>query len=201
MLIDSRHPDRDQPLLAHAAAALERLGAQVRIAVDGDNLVRRSEPRDDTAAPMVVEAEGLKNLLHELVHVVLLGRLAPDHATDYRAIPFDVRVPAQRELLWQELACCVVSCAYLSASDDEVDAWFAEQVGIQHAFFSLGGGADGFAAALESLIAAHQDELELAIESAYRGTEALLQQPPVRRPAFARLWAARQRRSGTSPRS
>src|SRR5262249_32837965 len=82
MLIDHRHPDRNQPLLAHAARALEAMGAQVRIAAGGENLVRRSEPRDDTAAPFVVEAEGLKNLLHELVHVVLLGRLAPDHATD-----------------------------------------------------------------------------------------------------------------------
>jgi hypothetical protein len=200
MVIDHRHPDRDQPLLARAARALERLGAQVRIATGGDNLVRRSEPRDHTAEPFVVEAEGLRNLLHELVHVVLLGRLAPDHATDYRAIPFDVREPERRELMWQELACCVVSCAYLPASEAEVDAWFAEQVGIQHAFFALGPDAESFGAALEPWLASHAHELERTLERAYARTEALLQQPPARRLAFAELWS-RQRRSGTTPRS
>src|SRR5262245_34951975 len=121
MRIDERHPDREQPLLSLAAGALERMGADVRIDVHGGNRVRPSEPSDGTTAAFVVEAQGLKNLLHELVHVVQLGRLAQDHATDYRAIPFDVRVAEQRVLLWQELACCVVSSAYVDAG--EADAW------------------------------------------------------------------------------
>ncbi|MFO0980932.1 MAG: hypothetical protein U1E76_04135 [Planctomycetota bacterium] len=90
MIISRFHPDGAQPLLAVVAGVLEAMGAQVRIDADGDNLVRASEPGDGTTLGFVIEAQGLPNLLHELVHVVQLGRLERDHGTPYRAILFDV---------------------------------------------------------------------------------------------------------------
>ena len=107
-------------LLSAAVSALRAAGAEVRLFPEAENCVRRREPdersadaRDDPAAnPFVIEVQGLPNLLHELAHVVLLGRVEKDHATDYRAIPFDLRSMAGRRLFFEELACCAASCAF-----------------------------------------------------------------------------------------
>jgi hypothetical protein len=46
--------------------------------------------------------------------VLQAGRLADDHGLDYGQIPLRPRARrAHRRHLWEELACCLVSCAYL----------------------------------------------------------------------------------------
>jgi len=35
-----------------------------------------------------------------------------DHGTEFRKIPFDLQAPEGRRLLFEELACCAVSCAW-----------------------------------------------------------------------------------------
>lgn len=110
------------------------------------------------AAPYLVEAEGMPNLAHEFAHVLLAGIVADDHGIDYTRIPLDVSDPADRQLLWDELACSWWSCgvvgralqraadprgdveasgegAGLGGVDPMVAAWFAEQVEIQPVFY------------------------------------------------------------------
>src|SRR5262245_33052944 len=87
--------DRDalagrEELLTAATRALASLGAEVRFAADAENCVRHREPgeacaragatpADAARLPFVIEIQGLPNLLHELAHVVLLGRVEKDH--------------------------------------------------------------------------------------------------------------------------
>ncbi len=206
--MDRRHEDRGREELAPAAPeggdaalrrslarAFARAGGAARVAPGAGNLVRRSLRADGVPLPFVVEVEGLPNLLHEFVHFVLRPPLAVDHGFDYSRIPFDTARAEQRRWLWEELACCVVSCAYLAARPERVAPWFAEQVGIQHHFYGFDG-PERFLPHVAALVAAHGAELEAAIDEAYAAAAAHLadagaENPgPPQRLAFAPLFAA-----------
>lgn len=206
-------------MLLAAARALAGMGAHVVIAQGGENLIRRllppAAPTPDRGsgadAPTIAEvrAEGLPNLLHELVHAVQAGRLDDDHGIDYAEIPFDLDAPAGRAVLWDELSCCVVSCAYLwrhgrSAREGapppavraEVDAWFREQVEIQPVFYGMEQQPDAFVARVGAVLDAFAEEADDVLRRAYAATERALQdagaEPVVamapRRPSMRSLW-------------
>lgn len=187
------HPDAASPLLVWAARAFAALGAEVVIADGDDNLIRSRRPADPGSLPFVVVAAGLPNLMHELAHAVQAGRLADDHGFDYSRIPLDVADASLRALLWDELACAAISCAY--GEPGEVDAWFKEQVEIQGVFYGREDGED-FASFVEATRARHPGELEARVAAAYAAVEAALvgagAPPEVARPerlSFAGLWA------------
>ncbi|MBM4013742.1 MAG: hypothetical protein FJ293_02100 [Planctomycetes bacterium] len=134
-------PPPDAPHRA-AVRALRQLGGEVRVFAGACNSVRPREPGEAVAdgsdphpLPFVLEVEGTPNLFHELAHVVLLGRLERDHGTAAARIPFDLATEAGAQLLREELACCIESCAWHGGSRREVEAWFDEQVDIQPCFF------------------------------------------------------------------
>lgn len=186
------------------------------IAEGGENLIRRlPTPRTngehgvESPAMAEVQAEGLPNLLHELVHAVQAGRLEDDHGIDYAAIPFDLHESAGRAVLWDELACCVISCAYLwrhgraaraGASElrvrAEVEAWFHEQVEIQPVFYGMEADPQGFVERVGSLLLAHADEADAMLARAYASTEHALRRAgavpavavPPRRPSVRTMW-------------
>ena len=201
MHVEPGHPDANSPLLAHAARVLEHMGAEVVIHTHDDNLVRSRLAGDPGEAAYIVEAAGLPNLLHELVHVLLVDRLADDHGLDYGQIPYDLEVAAQRRILWDELCCCTVSCAYLG--QDAQAGWFAEQVGIQGVFYGHDDDPEGFLRRVERTIAEHGHELEVVIAGAYRVVESRLRAvgapPALARPRarldFAALWTRFRARS------
>ncbi len=172
MHLEPGHPDEHRPLLAHAARVLEDMGAEVVIQTQDDNLVRSRRAGDPGEAAFIVEAAGLPNLLHELVHVLLVDRLADDHGLDYGQIPYDLEIAAQRRILWDELSCCTVSCAYLE-QDAEAE-WFAEQVGIQGVFYGHDDDPEGFLRRVDRTIAAHGHELDEVLAGAYKVVEARL---------------------------
>ena len=200
MNIAALHPDAGDPLLARVALALQGWGARVCVAVDADNLVRRLRPRttawpDGTAsglpdpdarngAPVVeVCAQGLPNLLHEFVHVVLADRLDDDHGIDYQAIPYDLSTVAGRRVLFEELACCVISCAYLTRPVGQetdasvtarVDDWFAEQVEIQPVFYGMEDDFDGFVERVVAVAERHAAEQEAVMDLGYVRVERAL---------------------------
>ena len=194
MHVERAHPDADRPLLPHAARILEDMGAEVVIHTGDDNLVRSRQPGDPGEAPFIVAAAGLPNLLHGLVHVLLAGRLADDHGIDYGQIPYDLTRAAHRRLLWEELSCCVVSCAYLEAGIEA--EWFAEQVGIQGVFYGYDDYPEGFLVAVDRAIAAYGPELAAVLAEAYRAVETRLHDvgapPGLARPRarldFTALW-------------
>jgi hypothetical protein len=200
------HPDATHPLLWAAARALTQMGARVEIAIGGENLVRRlrQDARDPDGAVALVQAEGLANLLHELVHAVQTRIIDDDWGIDYGAIPFDLTTKAGRHVLWEELACCTLSCAYLSSprnrqghtrcseaapqggaiaqDDDEspasaaarVHAWFREQLGIQPVFYGRQDDPSAFWRRVQALAIEHRDELVAVIDHAYAATETAL---------------------------
>lgn len=154
--------------VAHAAAvvALAQRGGEVRVFADADNCVRPRAAGEAVAGggnaaalPFVIEVQGSPNLFHELAHVVLLGRLAKDHATDYTKIPFDVMSEQGRRLLFEELACCLASCAWHPGTPNEVEAWFDEQVDIQPCFFRRDGDLRQFLRDADTSIQQHQAQL------------------------------------------
>jgi len=169
-----------------ATAFLRSAGAEVRLFAGADNCVRPREPAEPVAAaaaasspaaaspPFVIEVEGTPNLLHELAHVVLLGRVERDHATDYSRIPFDPASASGRRLLFEELACCVASCAFHPGDDAAAQAWFEEQVGIQGAFFGFERDLAGFLAAADRQARDHRDELARTIARTLDGVAAAL---------------------------
>ena len=127
---------------------------------------------------MVIEAQGLPNLVHELVHALFLGRLDDDHGFDYGLIPLDLALADHRRHLWEELACCVVSVAYgcdSHATPRQRLDWFIEQFEIQGVFHGLEHDLPGFRARIDGAIASPplRDELELAHDCiiAQRGDE------------------------------
>lgn len=194
MYVEPGHPDEQRPLLRHAARVLEDMGAEVVIHTQDDNLVRSRRAGDPGEAAFIVEAAGLPNLLHELVHVLLVDRLADDHGLDYGQIPYDLEIAAQRRILWDELSCCTVSCAYLEQGTEA--AWFAEQVGIQGIFYGHDDDPEGFLRRVDRTIAAHGHELGEVLAGAYRAVEARLRAvgapPALARPRarldFNALW-------------
>jgi hypothetical protein len=226
--ISADHPDAENRLLGACGEALQSLGARVNVCSGADNALRVCRPERvrpfaarapavlppggwpravttsaDAECVAVVDVEGLPNLLHELVHVALAGTLADDHGYDYGAIPYDLATPAGRAVLWEEIACCVVSCAYLSepgpGARAKVDAWFAEQLGIQPLFYGRDADPASFFAEVETLAQSHIGELVAMLDCAYDRVARLLAPFGVSPPetlAFAPLWSRwRARRS------
>lgn len=195
MHIEAEHPDAARPLLHAAGRVLTAMGAEVIIHSLDDNLVRSRQPGDPGEAPFIVAAAGLPNLLHELVHVLQAGRLADDHGLDYGQIPYDLGRAEHRRILWDELACCVISCAYLEAEQEA--GWFAEQVGIQGVFYGHDDDPEAFRAAVDRAVRDHRAELLAVLRDAYAAVEAALlaagSTPALARPRahldFAPLWA------------
>lgn len=166
---------------------------------------------------MHVVVEGLPNLLHELVHVLLARCLDDDHGIDYGAIPFDLRSVAGRRVLWEELSCCVVSCAYLlersaaSAGEssheiapchgwERVDAWFVEQVEIQPVFYGMQDDLPGFWREVDRLARVHRTEFDAVLDEAYDGVERALRwagvADDVARAPLRLTWGAMVERTG-----
>lgn len=121
-----------------------------------------------TGTPIVeIRAQGTPNLLHETVHLVLAECLDHDHGIDYSAIPFDLNSPSGRQVLADELACCVVSCGYIADRGcSEVDAWFAEQLEIQPVFYGLEGRFEAFIDRIRA-VASTSTTIEDTVERAY----------------------------------
>jgi hypothetical protein len=197
--IPADHPDAAEPLVWAAARALARMGAREEIASDAENLVRRiAEGEADDGALAVVCAQGLPNLMHELAHAVQTGVLDDDWGIDYGAIPFDLATADGRRVLWEELACCVTSCAFVHARAAgetparmraRVLAWFREQVDIQPVFYGMEADPPAFWAEVERLALAHREEMETVLDRAYAsiarvlaeaGAAAVLCEPPRR---------------------
>jgi hypothetical protein len=188
MRISAEHPEAGNPLLCALSAALEALGADLVIAAGGANLVRRRAsglaartfelpPQGGPyRGPPAVEirAEGLANLLHEAGHIVLRGCLDDDHGIDYGAIPFDPGTAPGRAVLFEELACCVLSCSYLALPRAACEAWFREQVEIQPVFYGMEDDVPGFWRVVEDAYAAHRDEADAMIDAAFVRVETLL---------------------------
>lgn len=216
--------DADDLLLSACSITLRCLGAEVRIRPDGENCVRAVRPAPafaargpaawshpwppaspPTPAVAVVEACGLPNLLHEFVHIALAGRLADDHGIDYQAIPYDLGGAAGRAVLWDEVAACVVSCAYLRGAPGNgadwvrVDGWFDEQLGIQPVFYGMDDAPDAFWSALPRLAVVHEGECAAMIACAYDRVARLLAWAAgyahdPERLSFGALWQRRRTR-------
>jgi hypothetical protein len=188
-------PSTASPMECHAAAdlvrwiahAIEKMGGITLIGEQRENLCRRANEQEalqSDGLEWVVEAQGVPNLVHELVHALFLGKLDNDHGFDYGEIPLDVERSEHRALLWEELACCALStstCAPLwpdrpSFSRD----WFTEQFEIQGVFHGLEGDLEQFRARIDGVIRTHGDEL---IETIERGRRLLAGVLPVPIPA------------------
>jgi hypothetical protein len=191
-LVDSRGP-----LERAVVGALMGLGAQVELGAE-ENAVRAlslpvgasrtfdltEDPERHQGPPLaLVRVEGLPNLLHEYVHVLLAECLDDDHGIDYGAIPFDLHTVSGRQMLWEELSCCVVSCAYLgrvgtdetlSHMNRRVDAWFAEQVEIQPVFYGMEDVPGAFWRIVRDCMLAHPHEHARVEELAYHRSAAIL---------------------------
>lgn len=188
VIIPTDHPDSASPLLRFAAKALAGMGARVEIAVGGENLVRSLARDRAPGGPVaLVQAEGLPNLLHELAHAVQAGRLEDDYGIDYTAIPFDLHTVGGRAVLWDELACCITSCAYLrqhgrsartgepaAVVAAEVEAWFLEQVEIQPVFYGMESDPPAFVERVIALLESHGAEAQAVLDRAYAGIERAL---------------------------
>jgi len=204
-------------LIWAASRALAQMGARVEIDGEGENLVRRltnpaetpNWPEWSTAPVALVQAQGLPNLMHELVHAVQAGALDDDHGIDYGAIPFDLQTPAGRAVLWDELSCCVISCAHLWSQgraaragrpsadiEAEVHDWFREQVEIQPVFYGMDAEPAAFHPRVSGLLHAHRSEASAALERAYAATYHALRRAgasdPLARPprplTFESMW-------------
>jgi hypothetical protein len=207
----SAAPESARELLEAGRRALRARGGELRVLANADNCVRRRETgepcadgsADAAALPFVVEVEGLPNLLHELAHVVLLGRLEKDHATEYARIPFDLASAHGRALLFDELACCLVSCDWHPGGAADAQAWFEEQVGIQGHFFGFAERPADFAKAVTREAAAHGADLERAIARARDGLAQLLREGGASavavRPRHAAAFGARWRPAAAPP--
>lgn len=190
MRITSNRPDAENSLFAFFARALARLGARVERS-QTENLVRKIGVRGHVATPLppfdappplphvLVQVEGLPNLVHEVGHLLLRGVLDDDHGIDYQAIPFDLDHPDGRAVLWEEMACCALSCGYPAAIEGAagwaaVDAWFREQVEIQPVFYGFDGRPDAFWTRVEAAYAEDDAICEATVATAYVRTEGLL---------------------------
>ncbi|MBV1861574.1 MAG: hypothetical protein KUG77_24360 [Nannocystaceae bacterium] len=190
MRITSNRPDADNRLFSFLERGLAGLGARVEV-TDDDNLVRRVGRRRVISDPLplfpalvplptvVVRVEGLANLLHEVGHLMLARVLDDDHGIDYRAIPFDLATEAGRAVLFEELACCTLSCGYPRPLSDShawawADAWFAEQLEIQPVFYGLEETPDRFWDRVAEVYRAHAEACEATVDRAFSQTEALL---------------------------
>ncbi len=148
-------------------AVFESMGGRVRLDPEGDNLCRRAR-LDESGPDFVVEAQGLPNLVHELVHALFLGRLEDDHGFDYGLIPLDLAQSDHRRHLWEELTACVVSVAYGESRFRQ--AWFIEQFEIQGVFHGLEHDLDGFRDRVDQAVSRPdwRTELEDALSFGFR---------------------------------
>lgn len=184
--VTAKQSNADGRLIVLLARALERLGCRVVVNAGGENLVRAlgagtsisiESLRAHEGPPWVeIQAQGLPNLLHECVHVVLAERLDHDHGIDYRAIPFDLTTIAGRQVLWDELSCCVVSCAYMCRPhcDAPVDAWFVEQLEIQPVFYGLESDPARFIRCVAAYLQSDRKTCRATLARAYRRVASLL---------------------------
>jgi hypothetical protein len=170
------------------------MGATVVLGPDRENLCRRATPAemvDLGGRAWIVEAQGLPNLIHELVHALFWGGLADDHGFDYGLIPLDLALREHRRYLWEELACCVLSTGICAPLQDDPESfardWFAEQFEIQGVFHGLEHDLVGFRARVDAhlQIAEHRAELletvcsaRLRVEQALAGVGAAAELPP-----------------------
>lgn len=229
----------EQLLFAVCAKTLRRLGAEVRIHAGAENSVRALAPTDPFADPVRgdpagwttpaawfrppepalagdpprvrIEVEGLPNLLHELVHAALAGRLADDHGFDYGAIPYDTDTIDGRAVLWDELSAAVISCAYLMPEREptadawtRASAWFDEQLGIQPVFYGLEHEPARFWDRVPTLARTHASELTAMTACGYARVDALLRWgggESCPRPAALDFWQLWQRRGGQGERA
>jgi hypothetical protein len=188
VFVDPAHPERDDDRLLAVCEALVARGAVPRIDAAGDNLVRK-----ESDGTVVVESQGLANLVHEYVHMICAGVLDDDHGIDYTRIPFDARTSHGRELLFGELAAAVVSCAWTADRTDPV-AWFHEQLAIQPVFYGLESNPSEFWRVVEEVVAQHGEQLHRVLETVYGVLErevAAVAGVPFRPPGrltFASLW-------------
>ncbi|PRP91555.1 hypothetical protein ENSA5_54310 [Enhygromyxa salina] len=145
------------------------MGAVTLVGPDRENLCRRATPHETEASgglAWVIEAQGLPNLIHELVHALFLGRLDDDHGFDYGLIPLDIEHSDQRAHLWEELACCGLStttCApfHGGAAADWGRSWFAEQFEIQGVFHGFDRDLAGFRVYIDDQLARAERVAEL----------------------------------------
>jgi hypothetical protein len=138
--------------LSATRAVFERMGAQVKVGPELENLVRATDEG------VCVESEGLPNLVHELVHALEAGVLADDHAFPYCEIPLNPRDVGHRRYLWDELCCCILSCAFVP--EEQVDTWFAEQVEIQPVFYGLEAEPTAWVRLVDALLSEFSDEFD-----------------------------------------
>lgn len=131
--------------LSAATLVFERMGARVSVASGLENLVR------STDEGFLVESEGLPNLIHELVHALEAGVLDDDHGFPYCEIPLKPRDVGHRRYLWDELACCCLSAAFVP--ELEVESWFAEQLEILPVFYGLEREPKAFIVLVDGLLA------------------------------------------------
>ena len=157
--------------------AFAHLGGSVRLFPDARNLVRPREEGDGVqpvAVPdsvqashsFVIEVQGVPNLLHELGHAVLVGRLERDHGTDFAAIPFSLDSEEGRRLLFEELSCCVLSCRWHPGDLEQAHEWFDEQVGIQSLFFGAERDPEAFLARIDQWILSRDQDLDQTLRRA-----------------------------------
>ena len=144
------------------------MGGVVVLGEDRENLCRRVKVEERSlcaGAEWVIESQGLPNLVHELVHALFLGELADDHGFDYGQIPLDLNLPEHRRILWEELACCVLStcmCAVFEPDPRAFErAWFAEQFEIQGVFHGLEGDLDRFRGYIDAQLSDPERRQEL----------------------------------------
>lgn len=185
--VTANQSNADGRLIVLLARALERLGCRVVVDAAGENLVLAlgagtsisiEPPRAHCGLPWVeIQVQGLPNLLHECVHVVLAERLDHDHGIDYRAIPFDLGTVTGRQVLWDELSCCVVSCAYMCRPDCDaaVDAWFVEQLEIQPVFYGLESDPPLFFRRVAAYLQSDRKTYRATLARAYRRVASLLE--------------------------
>lgn len=157
--------------------AIAQMGGVTLLGPDYGNLCRRSshaEILEFAGAAWIVEAQGLPNLIHELVHALFLGHLADDHGFDYGAIPLNIERDDHRRLLWEELACCGLStsiCAPLHTDPLRFSRdWFSEQFEIQGVFHGLEHDLPGFCARVDAQLSMPDrvEELRATVEEGHR---------------------------------
>jgi hypothetical protein len=181
-------------------AAFEQRGAEVRIHGEAGNFVRARRAGEGPGPSFVVEVQGAANLFHELVHAVRVGAVLDDHGIDYARMPFSLGDPRDRALLFDELAACVLSCAYARRWWDEAwaEAWFEEQIETQPLFFGMEVDPGGFARAVDVLVGAgapHEARVAAVVGAATDGVAAWLSAagaaPELARPAVEACFGAR----------
>lgn len=164
-----RTPDPGD-LWARAVETFRSAGAEV--VLGEDNCIRRKPAAKAGELPFEVVVEGLPNLLHELVHFLYFGRAEDDHGFDYQQIPYDLKRPEHRRVLWEELSCCTISATYLEPSAR--DPWFAEQVQILGVFYGYDNHPVGFYAALDKMTQIYAQDLRDTLDEGFSAAERVL---------------------------